>query len=59
MGCARHFCDCPTTHPTKKQGSDTLGALRQAIFMLSLPFGILSFALPIYGTEIGGDTSVA
>ena len=47
--------NCPTTHPTNKLGSDTLGALRQAIFMLSLPFGILSFALPIYGKEIGAD----
>ncbi|HUX75755.1 MAG TPA: MFS transporter [Anaerolineae bacterium] len=51
----RPLTNCPTTHPTKKQGSDTLGALRRAIFMLSLPFGILSFALPIYGKEIGAD----
>ena len=29
--------------------------LRRTIFLISLPFGILYFALPIYGQEIGAD----
>jgi DHA1 family multidrug resistance protein-like MFS transporter len=32
-----------------------LGTLRQAILMISLPFGVLHFVLPIYGREIGAD----
>ena len=32
-----------------------LSSLRRTILMVSLPFGILSFALPIYGMEIGAD----
>jgi MFS family permease len=31
----------------------TLGTIRQAILFISLPFGILEFALPIYGKAIG------
>jgi DHA1 family multidrug resistance protein-like MFS transporter len=33
----------------------TLSVLRWAIFLVSLPFGILSFVLPILGSEIGAD----
>ena len=33
----------------KPGGSRTLGALWGATFLVSLPFGVLSFALPIYG----------
>jgi DHA1 family multidrug resistance protein-like MFS transporter len=32
---------------------DALKALRQAIFLISLPLGILSFILPVYGAELG------
>ncbi len=38
-------------HPS----ANTLNTLRQAIYMISLPFGILSFVLPVYGQEIGAD----
>ena len=30
-----------------------LGTIRQSIFWVSLPFGILGFVLPVYGKEIG------
>jgi len=33
----------------------TLKTLCRAIFLISLPFGILSFVLPIYGKEIGAN----
>lgn len=33
----------------------TLKTLHRAIFLISLPFGILSFVLPIYGKEIGAN----
>ena len=33
--------------------SRTLGKLWRAIFLVSFPFGILSFVLPIYGKELG------
>ncbi|MFZ5917011.1 MAG: MFS transporter [Chloroflexota bacterium] len=33
----------------------TLATLRRAILLISLPFGILHFALPIYGQEIGAN----
>jgi DHA1 family multidrug resistance protein-like MFS transporter len=32
-----------------------LSAIRQAVFLISLPFGILDFVLPIYGKRIGAD----
>lgn len=35
--------------------SSTLGTLTRAILLISLPFGILHFVLPIYGKEIGAD----
>lgn len=34
---------------------ETLVALRQAIFAVALPLGMLGFALPVYGREIGAD----
>lgn len=34
---------------------NALAALGQAIFLVSLPFGILDFVLPIYGRRIGAD----
>jgi len=33
----------------------TLATLRRAILLISLPFGILHFALPIWGQEIGAN----
>lgn len=33
----------------------TLNTLRRAIFLVSLPFGILHFVLPIYGKSIGAN----
>gem|GEM_PF-2777820 len=32
-----------------------LSALWWAMFLVSLPFGILAFVLPIYGKELGGS----
>lgn len=32
-----------------------LSAIRQSVFLVSLPFGILGFVLPIYGKRIGAD----
>lgn len=40
---------------SESEGRDILATLGRAIFMISLPFGILSFVLPIYGKEIGAD----
>lgn len=37
------------------QDARTFSTLRRAVFMVSFPFGILSFVLPIYGKEIGAD----
>ena len=34
---------------------ETLSALRRSLFFVSLPLGILMFALPIYGKRIGAD----
>ena len=34
---------------------NSLGQLRRAILLVSLPFGILSFTLPIYGKVLGAD----
>ena len=36
-----------------KPRAHTLPALWQAMFLISLPFGILSFVMPIYGKELG------
>jgi DHA1 family multidrug resistance protein-like MFS transporter len=32
-----------------------LKALRQALFLISLPLGMLGFILPVYGAELGAD----
>ncbi|MDY6877136.1 MAG: MFS transporter [Chloroflexota bacterium] len=45
----------PSTRLPAKTPPNTLYTLRQAVFLISLPFGILSFVLPIYGKEIGAD----
>jgi DHA1 family multidrug resistance protein-like MFS transporter len=47
--------DHPPPHPMTKGPVKTLRILGQAILLISLPFGILSFVLPIYGKEIGAD----
>jgi len=39
-------------HPRAEQ-SGALRTIRQSIFWISLPFGILGFVLPIYGKELG------
>ena len=39
-------------HPIAEQ-TGALRTIRQSIFWISLPFGILGFVLPIYGKEIG------
>jgi MFS family permease len=39
-------------HPPE---SRTLAALWQAIFLVSFPFGLLAFVLPIYGRELGAS----
>jgi MFS family permease len=45
--------------PKKQAGGPTLPsalkALKPAIFLISLPLGILSFILPVYGAELGAD----
>ena len=45
----------PSTRLPAKTHLNTLYTLRQAVFLISLPFGILNFVLPIYGKEIGAD----
>ncbi len=44
-----------TSQPVAARRSRALGVLRMAIFLVSLPFGILSFVLPVYGNQIGAD----
>lgn len=46
--------DTPTSKGTPDRGR-TLATLRQAITLVSLPFGMLSFLLPLYGKEIGAS----
>jgi len=43
----------PAIHTAQGNGIAPLATLRQAILMISLPFGILNFVLPVYGKEIG------
>jgi MFS transporter, DHA1 family, multidrug resistance protein len=38
---------------SKSAMQQTLPSLRQSIFLISLPFGILGFVLPVYGKAIG------
>ena len=35
--------------------SEAMKTVRQTIFLISLPFGILAFILPFYGKEVGAD----
>jgi DHA1 family multidrug resistance protein-like MFS transporter len=44
-----------STRPPTGTHNGTLNTLRRAILLVSLPFGILSFVLPIYGKEMGAD----
>ncbi len=39
--------------PARGEEAQTLPSLRRSIFLISLPFGILSFVLPVYGKAIG------
>ncbi len=41
--------------PTHSKHTNALATVQQAIFMVSLPFGILHFVLPIFGQEVGAD----
>jgi len=45
----------PSTRLPAKTHPNTLYTLRRAGGLISLPFGILSFVLPIYGKQIGAD----
>ncbi len=42
-----------TTWPANR--SRTLPSLWQAVFMISLPFGILQFVMPVYGKQLGAS----
>ena len=44
-----------TVHLVQARRICALDTLRRAVFLISLPFGILSFVLPIYGKRIGAD----
>ena len=44
--------------PGESARSGTLATLGRAIFLMSLPFGILAFVLPIYGQEIGANATI-
>ena len=41
--------------PSTEAGTGLPKALRQAIFLASLPLGMLGFILPVYGREIGAN----
>ncbi len=43
------------TSPAPATASKTLAALWRAVFLVSFPFGILAFVLPIYGRELGAS----
>jgi DHA1 family multidrug resistance protein-like MFS transporter len=47
--------ECLSTLRVGKKRINALKILGQAILLISLPFGILDFVLPIYGKEIGAD----
>ena len=56
MGSERMPPDIDQTNLPDQPGAEQMGALgtiRQSIFWISLPFGILGFVLPVYGKEIG------
>lgn len=44
----------PTTHESTALNAD-IPTIRRSIFLISLPFGILGFLLPIYGKALGAD----
>lgn len=44
-----------TALPTQSTGSQVPAMLYRAVFLISLPFGILDFVLPIYGKRIGAN----
>jgi len=43
------------TAPTPATATRTSSALWRAVFLVSFPFGILAFVLPIYGRELGAS----
>ena len=43
------------TDTPRTPGTRTLSALWRAVFLVSFPFGILAFVLPIYGRELGAS----
>jgi DHA1 family multidrug resistance protein-like MFS transporter len=43
------------TRPAQTNHRETLATLTRAIFLVSLPFGILHFVLPIFGQQVGAD----
>src|SRR3990172_8237760 len=43
------------TAPAPATASKTFAALWRAVFLVSFPFGILAFVLPIYGRELGAS----
>jgi MFS family permease len=43
------------TEASRPPDARTLSALWRAIFLVSFPFGILAFVLPIYGRELGAS----
>jgi MFS transporter, DHA1 family, multidrug resistance protein len=43
------------TAPAPATATKTLAALWRAVFLVSFPFGILAFVLPIYGRELGAS----
>jgi DHA1 family multidrug resistance protein-like MFS transporter len=43
------------TDPSSSHGTRTLSALWRAVFLVSFPFGILAFVLPIYGRQLGAS----
>jgi MFS family permease len=41
--------------PSQHDHTHTLSTIQRAIFLISLPFGILHFVLPIFGQEVGAN----
>jgi DHA1 family multidrug resistance protein-like MFS transporter len=51
----RESSDQGRASPSAEAGTGLPQALRRAIFLVSLPLGMLGFILPVYGKEIGAD----
>jgi MFS family permease len=51
----RRPADAIQEQPAAERGGNSLNTLRQAVFLISLPLGILGFILPVYGRAIGAD----